>query len=288
MSVMLLMASGGMGWWLGSPAYVMAQPGSLSTMASIEPAEGAAAEGEGAEGPKKAASGKVLTAPTLPTVTIGGMQVITKEMLYQQELESSTPASLKSGNVGDMLKRRTQIIGYAHNPALGPEDAKLKLVEMTDLSCVQCMETSKVVDAIMEKYKDNVRLINIHAPVNTYNDVNLPAFYGKVAQRGGIFWAYRKALQTLQNPTPDNYFETLVTAGMDRLEARRLLQTESRRFYRELDADAALAEQLHVGNPPHVFVNGIHVGVNAIALEKLADVVTYEMTRPQRDESYQP
>lgn len=273
---MLLVAVGGgvVGWMAGTNPVM------------LEPAAGHEAAGGGeaapAAEPSKAHNGKVLSGePTIPTVTIAGQTVITRKMLYNQELEQATPASLKGEAGRDMLSRRVTVGGYAHNPSMGPLEAPLQLVEMTDLACAGCLEIGKVVDGLMDKYKDKARLVNIHAPMNRFNEVNMAAFYGKVAQRGGKFWEYRKALQGLQNPTPDSYFETLIDVGMDRLEARRLLQTESRRFYRELDADSQLAEQMHVGTPPHVFVNGIHVGVNAIPLEKLADVVHYDMTRPK-------
>lgn len=275
---LLLAVAGGVVWW-GSQGKMSPQ--------TLEPAagQGTAASGEevpSPPGPSKAHNGKVLSGePSIPTVTIAGQTVITRKMLYNQELEAATPASLKGEAGRDMLSRRVTVGGYSHNPSVGPLEGPLQVIEMTDLACVPCLETSKVLDTLMEKYAGKMRLTNIHAPMNRFNDVNMPAFYGKVAQRGGKFWEYRKALQNLQNPTPDTYFETLIDVGMDRLEARRLLQTESRRFYRELDADAQLAEQLHVGTPPHVFVNGIHVGVNAIPLEKLADVVFYDMTRPK-------
>ncbi|MFZ2586990.1 MAG: thioredoxin domain-containing protein [Alphaproteobacteria bacterium] len=285
-ALLLVVVGGGVVWW-------QAQPQSVAN-AALAPAAGheAAAEGEGAPPPaeaKKSHSGKVLSAEsTIPMVTIGGKEVITRKMLYQQELEHATPEPLKHDGMAEMLRRRVNVGGYAHNPTKGEGDARLQVIEMTDLSCVQCMETSKVVDASMDEFQGKIRLVNVHTPVNRFNDVNMAAFYGKVAQRGGVFWEYRKALQTLQNPNSDSYFETLVQVGMDRLQARRLVQTESRRFYRELDADTQLSQSLNLGNPPHVFVNGIHVGINAIPLDKLHDVVVYELNRPREMESTVP
>lgn len=267
--------------------------------ALIEPAEGApAAEGEAkpegeAEGsshkpePKKAANGKVVSGePDLPSVTIGGQTIITRRMQFDQELATATPPSLQNPDDTDALRHRLRITPYSHNPTIGPQDAAVTILEMTDLSCVPCAKAMAMVDKMMDANPGKVRVINLHNPLNQFNDVNLPAFYGKVAQRGGLFWQYRKALEGLANPTPDSYFETLVSVGMDRLQARRLLTTEARRFYRELDADATLCKQIGVGNPPHLYANGIHLGDNGINIDKLPDVMAYELKRPTDNFGY--
>lgn len=268
-------------------------PSDARTPFAVSPAAGHEAEptpaehspeGEAGEGPKKSFTGKVLSAePQWPKMTIGSQTVITSQMLFEQELNHATPDTLKSGEANNLLKQRRRLNLYAHNPINGPDNAPITMVEFTDLSCVQCMGTLTVIDDIMAAHEGKIRLVNIHNPVSQFNDVNLAAFYGKVAQRGNVFWAYRKALETLPTPTPEAYFETLITSGMDKSAARRLMQTESRRFYRELDADAELSRQMGLGNPPHVFVNGLHVGENRIPLATLKDVVSYELNRPKRN-----
>ncbi|MCP5405345.1 MAG: thioredoxin domain-containing protein [Pseudomonadaceae bacterium] len=273
---------------LAAPAAVWWQ---THDAAAIEPAAGPAKEASGHGGGKaesgvvRSHTGKILTStPTLPHVSTGAQQVITSDMLFEQELLAATPEQLQTDASKHFLQTRLRFNPFSHNPAKGPDDALVTLIEMTDLSCVQCMDTLKKVDALLAAHPSKLRVVNIHTPVKQFNDVNMAAFYGKVAQRGGVFWEYRNALETLANPTPESYFDTLIAIGMDRLEARRLMQTEARRFYRELDADARLAGQLNVGNPPHVLVNGIHVGMNGLPLETLDDVVTYELNRPRQRE----
>jgi hypothetical protein len=295
-----LVAGYGVGtlWHGAAQAMVMAE----ADLAAIEPAAGSAenepageaaaegeapagdvAEGEGAEAgkPKTSHTGKVLSAePTFPDVKIGATPVITNRMQFEQELATATPDSLREGDEPRILRQRTKLITYAHNPSLGPADARLTMVEFTDMACQPCMKTLEAVDKLVAEHPNDIRLLNVHTPLNRFNPVNLPAFYGKVAQRGGVFWPYRKELETMADGTPEKYFDALMKVGMNRTQARRLMQTEARRFYRELDADAVLTKQMGLMTPPHVYVNGIHLGENFIKLEKLPDVVAYELKRP--------
>lgn len=233
------------------------------------------------DGKKRSHTGKVLSAePQFPLVTIGGERVITNIMKFEEDLATATPDTLNEGNEPRILRQRTKLITYAHNPVSGTATPRLSIVEFTDLACQPCMKTLEAVDKLMAEHPNDIRLVNVHTPLNRFNPVNLPAFYGKVAQRGGVFWEYRKALETVTDGTPEIYFDTLMKVGMNRTQARRLMQTEARRFYRELDADAVLTKQMGLHTPPHVYVNGIHLGQDFIKLEKLPDVVAYELKRP--------
>lgn len=271
----------------GGVAYAL-HASSADALSLLEPASGAAAvsdttEGDHSSGPKKAHNGKVVSAEgELPVVKIGREVIITHNEQQAKFAQADLPETLKSPMDQDLLMRRLSFVPFAHNPVTGTLNASVTLVEMTDLSCIQCMPALQGNDKAMTDHPQALKLINIHMPVQAYNDTNLPAFYGKVAQRAGTFWAYRNALLDLKSPTPEAYFDTLVASGIDRVTARRLLATESRRFYRELDADAQLSHGLVLKDPPYVFVNGIKVGDGGVDLKKLADTVVYELRYVER------
>lgn len=225
---------------------------------------------------KKSFNGKTIGAiPELPTVTIGGKSVISKAELTANELNDTTPASLRDSMMLQQLDRRFSITPYAHSPKRGPNNANITAIVFTDFSCGQCMPELIKIDAALAAISDTVQTLHIHAPMTRFQDTNMPAFYGKVAARGGIFWKYRDLL--LAKPTVDAnvLFDNLVQSGMDVAEARSLMLTDARRFYRELDADSLLARSFSITNPPVVFVNGIRVGYGGIPLEKLKDVLDY-------------
>lgn len=266
----------------------------LQRYAAIEPASGggeAKSEGHGekAEGGghgdpkatgksegKKSFTGKVIGAiPELPVVTIGGKSVISRAEKTANELNDTTPAGLRDSMMLQQLDRRFSINTYAHSPKRGPNDAKISAIVFTDFSCGLCMPELAKIDAALVGVSDTVQTIHVHAPMMRFQDTNMPAFYGKVAARGGVFWKYRDLL--IAKPTTDAnvLFDNLISSGMNVAQARSLMMTDARRFYRELDADSLLARSFSIANPPVVFLNGIRVGYGGIPLEKLKDVLEY-------------
>ncbi|PIZ31833.1 MAG: hypothetical protein COY40_00860 [Alphaproteobacteria bacterium CG_4_10_14_0_8_um_filter_53_9] len=255
-------------------------------LAAIEPASGAAKEApaEGGNEPKKSHTGKVLTAdPTLPTVTIGGRTVLTAEELKAKEQAEDLGKAANNNPLKFKLQQQWQVKAYAHNPTRGKPDALVKVYEFSDLSCIQCMKYLTQADAAMKEGK-SIYQTQIHAPVSQYQDTNLAAFYGKVAQRSGKFWEYREALQTLEAPKPEDYFDILLKIGSNRAEVRKILNTESRRLYRELDADADLAMRVRVGEPPAFIINGSKVGDGGIPREEFEVVLAYQEKQAIRRE----
>lgn len=265
-------------------------------MAQIEPAAGHGAEapakaegGHGSpsatgktEGQKSFTGKEIGTPPPLPTVTIGGQAIITKAQSLANDVADTTPDGLKTPAMLDYLTRRFNVTPYAHSPHRGDYKAPIQVIQFVDLSCGQCMPELAKIDAVLQDSSATVLLTQIHAPTAHFQDTNMPAFYGKIAARAGVFWEYRANL--IQNKPADAnaIFDELVKSGVTVRDARSLMLNEARRFYRELDADALLARAFGVSQPPVLFVNGIRVGEHGLPLDRLADVLNYVNARIQR------
>lgn len=273
---------GGAIWWFSTHPQSLAQLTTPSTafFNSIEPAGGPEDTDEDAQ-PLHARNGKLLSKEAdIPVITIGGLKV--EGIKQQQEALSAylTPASLKNPSDQQLLERHFSFTPYAHNPTRGNPDSPLTVVEFTDLACGQCFPYMAKEDAAVAA-AGNVRQTSIHLPVNRYNDTNLAAFYGKIAQLNGKFWDYRTAL--MQNPPKESedLIKALIGVGVQERAARQSLLTNARQFYRELDADAKLAQALGLSRPPHFYVNGISVGEDAIDREKVGDVISFLHAKEQ-------
>lgn len=243
----------------------------------------------------KSFTGKVIGAtPPLPKVTIGGVPIISNAQAMAQQLKETTPLALTKGHYPEMLNRRFKIKPYIHSPQqlmrparvssteapggiLHPSimEAPINVVEFLDLSCNQCMEEVSKIDAALQDISSTVMVTYIHAPTGQFQDTNMPAFYGKVAARAGLFWQYRAGVIQGKPADANATFQELIKSGIAVPVARSLMLNEARRFYRELDADALLARTFGIGHPPVVFVNGIKLGENGLPLELLPDVLKY-------------
>ncbi len=259
-------------WWSGTPDYSQLEPASGPAHEPQEHSAHATGKSEG----KKSFSGKIIGAvPEIPSVTIAGQSIISHAAKTAIEISDTIPAGLDNGLFLPMLDRRYKVSAYAHSPRRGPSNAQIEVVLFTDFSCGQCMPELIKIDAALAAVSETVQVVHVHAPMVRFQDTNMPAFYGKIAARGGVFWDYRSKL--MANPTEDanTLFDILLASGLDTAQARNLMLTEARRFYRELDADTLLARSFSVGNPPVAFVNGIRVGQGGIPLDKMGDVLAY-------------
>lgn len=194
----------------------------------------------------------------IPSVFINGKRV--KSML-----EENMGQSLGSRNKNKVFNYNTvrDITIFTHTPRIGSSSAPVKIIEMTDLSCLQCQPLMKIADSIYEKYHQQVQLLHIHLPVDLYNSTNPAAFYGQMAQKENVFWNYRKNLYKLKKVNDNAFVDSLIDSNLSFNDIRKLSRSGARQFYKELDADAQMAKRLGEMKPPVLFVNGIRVSPNA-------------------------
>ncbi|MDD9911897.1 MAG: thioredoxin domain-containing protein [Alphaproteobacteria bacterium] len=264
-------------FWLGLFSLTFA----LCAKANEESAEATAEEGAQVGNTASA------TVHTTPTITIGGVDIMDVVRGQQKEHKFEIPESLADGISQHYLKKRTRFTPYNHAPQRWNAEAKITVIEMADLGCLECMPTLQKVDEILKEHKDEIKFIHFYTPTTTSSAVQLAPFYGKIAQRSGGFWSYRRKLQGLTEANVDTYFNLLVNMGLDQTTVRRSAIRDSRHFYRELDADAQLAKRKKIKQSPTWLVNGIRVseeGKESIPLEKLTDLIQYELSRIRYEE----
>lgn len=217
-------------------------------------------------------------------VYIAGKKVITKnntaDSVALQKLPD-LPPELNTQAIQTSIQQRRHMQIYNHNPATGPLNAPVTIIEFTDLSCLQCYKVLKEVDTIREKYADKIRYISVHMPVDPYNTSNPAAFYGRLAQQSGIFWEYRKLLIELTDIQENTFSEKLIEAGIDVKRLRTLIRKNARQFYKELDADTILSQKTTESQPPAIYVNGIRVGIS-IPYSNLEDLIKYEIKEQEK------
>jgi protein-disulfide isomerase len=186
------------------------------------------------------------------------------------------PTSLTSEAARNALINRAQVPFFTHNPVEGPDDAPVTVVELSDLSCVSCRATLKQVDAILTDFPEKVRRIHIYNPRNHYDPTPIGVFYSKVAQAEGMFWSYRKAVLDLTDTSEQAYRNAVLGLGIGTRNIDAAIRTDSRRFYRELDADLLSIKERDLDTTPVFFVNGVRIG-GGISLAMMKDLIAHEV-----------
>ena len=218
--------------------------------------------------------------PPPPSITIGGRDVM---QVIREGAEGTTlaiPPELADDMTQYYISRRARLRPFTHNPITGENKNGVTVIELIDLGCIPCIEDLRQVHALLAPYMDRIQLIHMYAPTTESNPLQLSEFYGKVAQKNNKFWDYRERIMGLKNVQNGTYFNLLTQLGIDPLQIRRATVQQSRRFYKELDADAKLIKRSRIKESPIWFVNGIKVGsTGALSIDKLPHLLDYEIDR---------
>jgi len=87
-----------------------------------------------------------------------------------------------------VLLRAPKIEVAADGPAKGPATAKVTIIEFSDFQCPFCSRGKKVVDEIVQKYGDKVRIVFRDFPLDFHDKAQKAAEAGHCAGDQGKFW----------------------------------------------------------------------------------------------------
>ena len=147
-------------------------------------------------------------------------------------------------------------------PARGPKDARVTIVEYSDFQCPFCARAyATFEEEVMKEYGDRVRFVFKHYPLSFHAWAEDGAVAAECAARqgGDQFWAmYRGLFEKQQEITKDNLeakaAEIARGAGVDADDLAACL--DGRQTLDSVKADVAEAEALGVDSTPTFFVNG--------------------------------
>ncbi|HKP61121.1 MAG TPA: thioredoxin domain-containing protein [Polyangiales bacterium] len=143
----------------------------------------------------------------------------------------------------------------AGTPAsLGPETAKVTIVEFSDFQCPYCAAAHDTVHQVRERYPQ-VRIVFRHFPLAFHEHARIAAQAAMAAHAQGKFWAYHDRLFEHQNALDRKSLEGYAQElGLDVQAFKKGLDDNS--FDAQVEADVALGKSVRVDGTPTMFVNG--------------------------------
>jgi protein-disulfide isomerase/uncharacterized membrane protein len=177
--------------------------------------------------------------------------------------------------VGEKLDTASRILGVFSErtpvalniegaPRLGPEDARVRIVEFSDFRCPYCKNLASGLRVIQKRYPREVAVYFKHYPLdsacNPYIQRSVHPEACKLAQMGicaagmGFFWQVDELLFTSDKKFMDNFKRHLTDRG--------LAQKDFWTCYSRQDTGEALARDIREGQQagvsatPTIFVNG--------------------------------
>lgn len=159
------------------------------------------------------------------------------------------------------------------DPALGPDDAPITIIEFSDFACQFCRRFhQETFQLLMDAYPGQIRFVYRDFPVVGGFEAAQAA---ECADEQGFFWEYHDLLftgtQGLSRSAYEQYAEDL---GMDTDVFTTCLDEE--RYKSEVTNDANYASSLGISGTPTFFINGIPL-VGAQPLGNFKQVIDGEL-----------
>jgi protein-disulfide isomerase len=211
---------------------------------------------------------------------LAGRNVAENRALIAQVTEAISAAggqaaAAESGPRLDPTQRYT--IDTAGNPAIGPEDAPVVIVEFGDFRCGFCKRfQDETLAPLLAQYEGQVRLVYRDYPILGQSSLDA-AVAAECADDQGQFWEFHDLLFADQaNLTRAGFIVKAQALGMDVETFTSCYDNQQHR--EEIAADYQAGAELGVGGTPTFFINGIPI-IGAQSLEVFSRVIDEELAQ---------
>ncbi|MBI4176699.1 MAG: DsbA family protein, partial [Candidatus Aenigmarchaeota archaeon] len=174
--------------------------------------------------------------------------------VVQQPVVQPTQAPVQPAGNGGAIA-----VSADDDPAAGPADAKVTLIEFSDFQCPFCGRFyEQTLSQIKSNYVDTgkIRFVYRDFPLDSIHPQAKPAaLAAECADEQGKFWEYHNKLFENQGSLSDSYYKQLAAdLGLDTGQFNTCV--DSGKYASEVDKDFQDGAAAGVSGTPTVFVNG--------------------------------
>jgi protein-disulfide isomerase len=145
-------------------------------------------------------------------------------------------------------------IDIAGSPVKGKTDAPVTITIFTDFECPYCIKLEPLLNQVVEKNKDNVKLVFKNFPLQFHPMADPSHRAALAAGEQGKFWEFHDRLFAAEKLSPELIDTIAKELGLD--IARFKKDMESPEVRQKISKDMADAEKASVTGTPTVFING--------------------------------
>jgi len=180
----------------------------------------------------------------------------------------------------DLFLERPRVDVAATGPSRGPANASITIVEFSDFQCPFCSRALPVIEEVMTRYPDDVRLVYRHMPLDRiHNRARAAAEASLCAHDQGQFWAYHDLVFANTNSLGDEDLKGFAGELDLDLAAWEQCMTEEK-FAEVIDADVEAARSIGITGTPAFIINGVMLS-GAKPVEDFVSVIESELKRPE-------
>ncbi|NLB62876.1 MAG: thioredoxin domain-containing protein [Fibrobacter sp.] len=153
-------------------------------------------------------------------------------------------------------ERKVWDIPVGQSPVAGKADAPITIVEFSEFQCPYCARVAPMIEEIVKKYPNEVRLVYKHFPLTGHNNAPAAAAASIAAQNQGKFWEYRYALAPYYRELiPETFIKVAEEVGLDMEKFKKDMELTPEMQAR-IDEDFKLGASVGVNGTPNFYVNG--------------------------------
>ncbi len=189
---------------------------------------------------------------------------------------NTAPAAQKADQVVSGEIRRFDVPTDG-DPALGPENAPVTIIEFSDYQCPYCARWhSEVFARLMDTYKGKVRFVYRDFPLySIHPQAESAAEAANCAGEQNAYWEFHTALFSEKyNLGAESYRQYATDLGLDAAKLGQCL--DEHRYQAEVKADFDAAVQLGVSSTPTFFINGRAL-IGAQGFEAFQQIIDEEL-----------
>jgi protein-disulfide isomerase len=174
---------------------------------------------------------------------------------FGDSLAAAAPAKAAAPRRRAPDPHKTSARAPARPPALGPEDAKITVIEFSDFQCPFCSRVYPTLLRLRQEYGDDVRIVFKHLPLSIHSKAPGAHAASEAAKLQGKFWPMHDKIFEGQRLLSDAQYEAWAKEiGLDVERFKR--DVVSATVKDRVAADLAEAEKLGVTGTPAFFING--------------------------------
>jgi protein-disulfide isomerase len=180
----------------------------------------------------------------------------------------------------DLFLEQPRVEVAATGPSKGPANASVTIIEFSDFQCPFCSRALPVIEEVMARYPDDVRLVYRHMPLDRiHNRARTAAEASLCAHDQGQFWAYHDLIFANNKALGDEDLKGFAKElNLDAAAWEQcMLEGKSAEA---IDADVEAARSVGITGTPAFIINGVILS-GAKPVEDFVSVIESELERPE-------
>jgi len=176
--------------------------------------------------------------------------------MSEQEFKQSL--SLKYAVTYNFEKSEKVSVDSKNNPSLGPDSAKVTIIEFSDFECPFCQRSQGINKALREKYEGKIRWVFRDFPLSFHPNAMFAHIAANCANQQGKYWeVFELLFQNTGSLEKESVIKLVEGRNLDMKKFKEC--SEDSAVMAEIQRDIADGQEVGVSGTPAFFINGIMV-----------------------------